>query len=522
MPKCSFKTTLDSGEEWECPLDALLEKEHCYWHTKVEGKAPDSEAQKELREKKILGVYLIRAALHGANLRGANLQKACLWEADLQKANLQEADLREADLMRANLQKADLLWAELQQANLGDTNLQEVNLHEANLQEADLTGANLPGAFLVDANFRETDLWGANLQGANLWGVNLREADLRDSNLQKANLKSAHLQNTYLYSVRFDSETALVDSELFDANLFRSYFDETKSFRYVKLFRIEATGKEINEIIGDALGKKTKVSKKKSRFSLHLKLSVLDLNKISEAAPDVAAEILNKEGLAKYARDGTRIVFFDRASGGLRKNLEDGRRRKDDLIIIDGLSDVIVKDGMIRSEYLYEGSRADQFEASYEVYNNLYNFYVNNGRLDQAAHVHYRRGEAHRKLLREKGGFYWLRSWIFDFFVLRLLTGYGDKIERPIGASATIIAVFAFLFWLTDAIVKNVNGKIVSSGWLDYIYHSITTFTSLGYSNIQPNLAVGPLPQIFVAAESVLGILLMALIIFVVTYQVSR
>ena len=66
------------------------------------------------------------------------------------------------------------------------------------------------------------------------------------------------------------------------------------------------------------------------------------------------------------------------------------------------------------------------------------------------------------------------------------------------------------------------NGTIVSPGWLDYLYHSITTFTSLGYSNIQPNLAVGPWPQILVAAESVLGILLMALIIFVVTYQVSR
>ena len=147
---------------------------------------------------------------------------------------------------------------------------------------------------------------------------------------------------------------------------------------------------------------------------------------------------------------------------------------------------------------------------------------MNNGRLDQAAYVHYRRGEAHRKLLREKGGFYWLRSWVFDFFVLRLLTGYGDKIERPIGASATIILLWAIFFKLTDGIVKTVNGETVSPRWLDYLYHSITTFTSLGYSNIQPNLAVGPVPQILVAAESVLGILLMALIIFVVTYQVSR
>jgi hypothetical protein len=236
----------------------------------------------------------------------------------------------------------------------------------------------------------------------------------------------------------------------------------------------------------------------------------------------------------KYARDGTQIVFFDRSSGGLRKNPDNGRRREDDTVIIDGLSDVIFKDGMIQPEFIYDGSRADQFEASYEVYNNLYNFYVNNGRLDQAARVHYRRGEAHRKLSREKGGLNWLWSWFFEFLVLRLMAGYGDKIERPIGASATIIFLFAIFFWLTDGIVKTVNGTIVSPEWLDYLYHSITTFTSLGYSNIQPNLAVSTcfnlatfkfcisLPQILVAAESVLGILLMALIIFVVTYQVSR
>ena len=114
------------------------------------------------------------------------------------------------------------------------------------------------------------------------------------------------------------------------------------------------------------------------------------------------------------------------------------------------------------------------------------------------------------------------------------MAGYGDKIERPIGASATIIFLGAIFFKLTNGIVKTVNGEIVPPRWWDYFYHSITTFTSLGYSNIQPNLAVStcfnlakfkfciPLPQIFVAAESVLGILLMALIIFVVTYQVSR
>jgi hypothetical protein len=450
MANCSFKITLDSGKEWECPLEALPGEKRCYWHKVEGGKEPTKEQLRELKEKEIFGVFL----------KGAKLQHASLFMVELQNAYLGVA--------------------ELQNANLGQ----------------------------------------ANLQNANLIGAKLQNADLKFAKLQNVIFRMTSLEGTYLSGVRFDSGTVLEGSQLVDANLYLSYFDEAKSFRNAKLFRTE-TSKEINELIGDALGKKTKVSKKNARLSSRLKPTVLYLAKIEGKNPYVAAKIM-EEGLVRYAGWGNKIMFFDRSSQCAIKNPEKGWRHKAILVEIDGLSDLIIKDDEIQPEFIYDGSRAEQFEASYEVYNNLYNFYKSSGSLDQAAHVHYRRGEAHRKLLREKGGFYWLKSWVFDFFVLRLLTGYGDKIERPIGASATLIALFALLFWLTDGIVKTVNGTIVSPGWLDYFYHSITTFTSLGYSNIQPNLAVGSLPQIVVAAESVLGILLMALIIFVVTYQVSR
>lgn len=124
--------------------------------------------------------------------------------------------------------------------------------------------------------------------------------------------------------------------------------------------------------------------------------------------------------------------------------------------------------------------------------------------------------------MREKGWINRLRSWIFDFFILKLLTGYGVKISRPLIASALTILSFAFLFWLTNGIVKNVNGKMVAPDFFDYFYHSVITFTSLGYSNIQPNLAVGHFPQILAAAESILGALMIALLIFTITYRVSR
>lgn len=468
MAGCGYKTRR-LFKKWVCPLDALPGEECCYWHRNVDGKEPTKEQLKELREKEIVDVYL-------------------------------------------------------QKAELSDANLQEANLSEANLKEA--------------------ELFGANLKDAKSFGVNLQEADLEGANLQETDLSRADLQGANLHSARFDSQTVLDNSILIGANLFHSYFDEAKSFRNAKVFQNEGD-KEINEIVGDALGSwftqilekgnkyqvktfsksmlfnMTRVSKKKSCSPLFLKPSVMDMGTIEKKAPSVAAK-LRGEGLIRYAANGGRIIFFDWSSGCVIKNPENGWRLEGSLIRVEELTDLLLKDGKIQSEFLYKGSRASLYEASYEVYNNLYNFYISNGRLDQAAHVHYRRGEAHRKFLKEKGVFDWLRSWIFDFFVLNFMTGYGDRIRRPVRASIMFIAGFATLFWLSDGIVKNVNGESVAPDWVDYLYHSIITFTSLGYSNIQPNLAAGHLPQLLVAVESGLGVLMMALIIFVVTFKVSR
>jgi hypothetical protein len=264
-----------------------------------------------------------------------------------------------------------------------------------------------------------------------------------------------------------------------------------------------------------------KVSKKKPCIPLFLKPQVIDMGLIKERAPRVAAKFRGK-GLIRYVGKSNRIIFFDRSSGCVIENPENWRRHERSPIRVEGLANLILKDGKIQSEFLYDGNRADLYEASYEVYNNLYNFYIANGRLDQAAHVHYRRGEAQRKLRWARGGLKNRARSIFDLMILNLFTGYGDRISHPIGVSGFIIGLFAALFWLSDGIVKNVNGEPVAPDWVDHLYHSITTFTSLGYSNIQPNLAAGHLPQLLVAAESGLGVLMMALIIFVVTYQVSR
>ena len=511
MTTCAYKLG-----DWNCDNEALPEKKYCYWHLKTKSKKPTTEQLQELKNKNIIGVYLVKANLQKADLSEANLQEAELSFANLQKAELISANLQEADLSYANLQEAELSFAILLGCNLWEVNLHKSNLWEANLQEADLSYANL----------QEADLSYANLQKSNLCEANLQEADLSDTKLQGANL----------HRTTFNSKTNLMNSNLTGSNLYQSYFDVAKSFRNIEQYFENKGDKEINEIIGDAL-KSNNILRKVCKFSFINKLScfgfkilriktlpldfkpiVLNYRTINKNKPDVASKLHGKT-IFRYADERNKLIFFD-IYREIIINPENGINRIE-FEQIPELTDCIFKDNLLQHDYLFEDKSDFYYEASYEVYNNLYNFYITNGRLDKAAEVHYRREDVNRKLRWEKGIWSKFRS-IFDLLVIRGLTGYGDKIQRPFIFSFIIISLFAVLFKLTDGIIKTVNGNIVEPDWIDYFYHSITTFTSLGYSNIQPNLAIGHLPQILVSIESGVGIMMMALIIFVITYQVSR
>ena len=462
MAKCKFKFRKGAWE-WECPFEALPGEEYCYWHKEEEGKEPDDAQLRELKENKIYKVFLKKAKLsekelQNAFLSGANLQGADLRFAKLQGADLSGANLQGAFLLLADLQRAVLKDANLQGAYLWLTKLQGADLSGANLQEANLVLADLQRAVLKDANLQEANLSGAILQGADLSGANLQEANLSFAKLQGADLSGANLQGAFLshaylecanlFGVRVDSETRLDEADLTYANLYHSYLDETKTLRNAK-FESE---KEINEIVADFL-KKDK------------DLAVLEVWKIRRDNSEVVARLL-EERVVRYVCE-KRIVFFDRkrrrvvrVPGNAKSKIFQRLRKKrnseeeSNYVEISELNDLIERNGL--EKYLYEGSSEKfkkLYEASYEVYNNLYYFYIQNGRLDEALRMHYRRCEVKRKLLGEQGWIKCLKSWIFDFFILRLLTGYGVDYFRPLIA---LIIIFACHLWLMNELVSQV------------------------------------------------------------------
>ena len=367
MARCGYEIR-GLGEDWKCPLDALLGEEYCYWHREEDGKEPTEEQFGVLKEKEVKGVYLRKAELFGKNLQGV-----WLYGAYLPGAELSEADIRGAKLSVADLQGADLSRANLRGAKLSEADIRGANLYETDLRGAELFDVNLRGADLSRANLR-----GAKLSCADLQGAKLYKADLRGAGLSRANLQGADL-----YSAKFDSKTDLDGSVLVGANLYPSYFDETKTFRNVERVFQSDGNREINEITGDALGSwliwilengdkcptmriskimffvVTKILNTKL-YHLPLKPAVIDMDMIERKAPSVAAKF-RWHGLIKYAiggkgvrcvMGGEKIIFFDWQSRCTIKNPEDELRHKERLIRVEELTDLLLKDNMTQSEYL--------------------------------------------------------------------------------------------------------------------------------------------------------------------------
>lgn len=495
---------------WRCPLEAKDGSEYCYWHQEIDKKKPTSEQLIELISHKIKFVYLRKGYLSKANLQGA----------DLNVANLQEANL-----VQANLQEADLIYANLQRANLIEANLQGADLIDADLQGANLSFTNLQGASLIEVNLQGVDLVQANLQQADLIEANLQRANLINAKLQGADLTEAKLQEAYLKNTFFDSNSRLDEARLKNANFHLSYIDFAKSFRNASPFeQIVLNEKEINELIADTCylkGRGTCQYGKGVFFDFEkIKNSCTQINH-----SDLFLKKLKELCVIRLGKKTNMVIEYKkviRAYEEEKITIEE-KQFFDNLFISKscmGISFLVP----VNEDLLAEIDKLELYEASKEVYSKLYHFYSDEGMNFRTKHAHYRRAEVDRKLLlvRHKlNSFEGLkdraRSWLFDWLVLKILTGYGESILRPVLISIFWIIAFGFIYMALEGV--KVAGR--AANWFDYFYLSMTTFTSLGFADVQPNVSVTGM-QPLIMAESTMGVAMVALIIFVITYQISR
>ena len=570
MARCKY--TFQGYYKFICPFEVEEKSEYCFWHQEIEEKRPSKEQLNHLKENKIIGVFLSKVNFNFADLRGinlslANLKGSSFYKTDLRKANLDSANLQDSDLKEANLENAYLPRADLQGAEFFRTNfkgaclifarLENYSLTTVIFQNADLGYANLTNSDLSGVNLSRVNLKYATLENANLRGCKLIKADLHFSNLPKsdlahsdlsgADLSCADIRQASLVGTIFDSKTILEDTKLIGSNISSSYVDETKTFRNAIFFKsTKISEKEINEFVADTL------SIKKFPFIFNKQI-VFDVIKIERLESDSAFVLnaLNKAEIIRYIGYGKalnifKVIFYKDLIDAYQKGeiSYEIKEKFDDLVFYKKPKENIpiwnkiplLKNYMTATVYedlLFDDRKEPFFEfatflssrpkgllyeSSFEIYTKLYNFYSSNGDSLQAKHAHYRANESYRKLLLTKGGFKnIIRARVFDGFILKVLAGHGDNIWNPIFSSMIGIILFGFCFWKINGII--VQGREIKL--IDYLYFSLTTFTGYSFSNIQPDISI-PLMQPLVMGETVFGLMMVSLIIFVITYQISR
>lgn len=572
MARCKYKF-LGTYYNFMCPFEVEEESEYCFWHNEIEEKRPSIEQLNLLKENKIIGVFLPKVNFNFADLQGINLilanlkdssfYKANLREANLDSTNLQGSDLREADLEDAYLPRADLqgakffktnlkgaclIFARLENYSLTTVNFQNADLGYANLTNSDLSITNLSRVNLEYATLKNANLRGCKLIEANLLYSNLSKSDLAYSDLSGADLSHADIRQASLVGTIFDSKSILEGTRLTGSNISSSYVDETKTFRNAIFFKsTKISEKEINEFVADTLS-----TKRLFPFILSKQI-MFDAKKIEYFESDsyFVLDALNKAEIIRYIGYGKalniyKVIFYKDLIDAHQKgkisyeikekfdNLVFYKKPKENTHLWDKIP--LLKNYMIALEYadfLFDDRKVSFFEfatslsshrkellyeSSFEIYTKLYNFYSSNGDSLQAKHAHYRANESYRKLLLAKGGFKnIIRARVFDGFILKVLAGHGDQIWNPIFSSMIGIILFAFCFWKINGII--VQGREIKL--IDYLYFSLTTFTGYSFPNIQPDISI-PLMQPLVMGETVFGLMMMSLVIFVITYQISR
>lgn len=160
------------------------------------------------------------------------------------------------------------------------------------------------------------------------------------------------------------------------------------------------------------------------------------------------------------------------------------------------------------------------FTEAEEVYRNLYKECETRGLYHEAGHFFYRE-QIMRRYLMAKGSLARQVSWWVD-----ILCGYGEKPWRIIFFSSSFILVCTLLFGLGT--IQSPEGPLsfflVTSGmefcktFLNLLYFSVVTFTTLGYGDMTP---LG-FARLIAAIEAFVGAFALALFVVAFVKKMTR
>lgn len=166
------------------------------------------------------------------------------------------------------------------------------------------------------------------------------------------------------------------------------------------------------------------------------------------------------------------------------------------------------------------------------IYRDLKQNMQRHGNYSKAGDFFYREMECKKRAMREKRfSPDWLKSYVYSY--LKYTCGYGEKPERVILTSILIVFTAAFLFALNGVVIGeytpeehiinynlslSVPGIQAVKDFLQCLYYSVVTFTTLGYGDIHP---IG-LSKLVASAEAFTGAFFIALFVLVFGRKMMR
>ena len=328
-------------------------------------------------------------------------------------------------------------------------------------------------------NLSYTRLSQADLSNLDLTGTNFAHSRLRGTNLSDCLLKDADFSHAYCPEINFER------SNLSRSNFSNAYLRDANLF-HTNLYRANMDGADLH----DANLENTNLYRTSFNQAKRLYAKALGSN------------IIQDSPIAHYDFFYWLLHKHPHRHGHIIEQLE-----------------------------RYKRSRLRRGE---DVYRNLKTLFLNNGRYADASWAYIRERQTRRKMhapiyarhyfpqsYPATGRLRYLRRlwfygkhlvlWLLDWLA-ELSCGYG---ERPLN---TIFLAFASLV-LFPILYRIVGGIEGATTWLDYFNYSLATFTTIGFSQFT---ATTPLSQTITSLEALLGIALLALLMFVLGNRISK
>ncbi|MBU7046786.1 MAG: pentapeptide repeat-containing protein [Theionarchaea archaeon] len=481
---------------------------------------------------------------------------------------------KSADFRKATFQNTDFRYVTFQNAyfngttfrghtDFGGVDIQEcVEFIGATFQNADFSGANFQEAhfslatFHGHAEFREATFQNSNFSGATFQGTadfggaifhrltEFRGATFRNTaefsptTFHQINFKGAIFLITNFHGANFGNSN-------FSEATFQEYvdfseatFQESTNFRCATFQKAYFDGAKFQEHtdFGEAVFQGYAEFKKITFRDVDFSEATFRDVDFSEATFQENADFRkaniekNFEFIPKHNHDldfrGAQFLF----RGNIKANISKARFHRAYLDNI--VFDCIWPDKIYEEEYMTDEDVNLSLKELETIYRNLKQNMQRHGDYSQAGELYYREMECKRRNMKEKRfSSDWFKSYVYSF--LKCTCGYGEKPERVILASVLIIFVAAFLFVFNGIAIGEYTPeeRIINydlsltvpsmqavKDFVQCLYYSVVTFTTLGYGDIHP---VG-YSKLVASAEAFTGAFFIALFVLVFGRKMMR